>query len=73
MFRRLTVPSLVYDDLRLDVIEKVLSIQRELLARNKAKSIRSAFVWMTVRIAKISGAQLPLPNWCAMASELRVI
>ena len=39
MFRRLTVPSLVYDSMRIDVIEKVLSIQRELLAKNKRKSI----------------------------------
>ena len=39
MFRRMTVPSLVYDEMRLDVIEKVLSLQRELLATNKGKHI----------------------------------
>ena len=39
MFRRLTCPSLVYDSLRVDVLERVLSIQRELLSMNKRKSI----------------------------------
>jgi hypothetical protein len=38
MFRRMTVPSLVYDEMRLDVIEKVLSLQRELLAKKQRKA-----------------------------------
>jgi hypothetical protein len=36
---RLTVPALVYDELRLDVLEKLLSLQRDLMAAGKRKSI----------------------------------